>query len=175
VEATEVMNDNYWYPCYTMIVGFPDETPDDIVKTIELVEELRSMDAKAWLFPLLMIPMGGTGVESEEFPSAADLEEEVWELYRLCWLHSLRFSEYIADRLFSTLRNPLLRGLSLRLVNSVLGFLREFFDKLARDPEAVMVSMSSVDVNSVKWVANAMFNLSKDVFLRLVENVRQHV
>ena len=174
VEATEVMNDNYWYPCYTMIVGFPDETPDDIVKTIELVDELRSMDAKAWTFPLLMIPMGGTGMESEAFPSVADLEEEVWELYRVCWLHSLRFSEYIADRLFSTLRNPFLRGLSLRLVNSVLDFLREFFDKLARDPEAIMVSMSDVNVNSVRWVANAMFNMSKGVLLRLVENVIHH-
>ena len=103
------------------------------------------------------------------------MEEEVWELYRVCWLHSLRFSEYIADRLFSTLRNPFLRGLSLRLVNSVLGFLREYFDKLARDPEAVMVSMSDVDVNSVRWVANAMLNMSKDIVLRLVENVRHYV
>ncbi len=170
LEATEVMNDNYWYPCYTMIVGFPDETPDDIVKTMELVDELRSMDAKAWLFPLLMIPMGGTGVESESFPSVADLREEVWELYRVCWLHSLRFSEYIADRLFSTIRNPFLRRLSLRLVDSVLNFLKEYFDKLARDPEAVMISMSSVNVNSARWMTKLMFNLSKDILLSYMKS-----
>ena len=71
-------------------------------------------------------------------------------------------------------RLRLIGGLSLRLVNSVLGFLREYFDKLARDPEAVMVSMSNVNVNSVKWVANAMLNTSKGILLRLVENVRHH-
>jgi radical SAM superfamily enzyme YgiQ (UPF0313 family) len=25
LEATGIMNENHWYPCYTMIVGFPDE------------------------------------------------------------------------------------------------------------------------------------------------------
>jgi len=46
-EAMSIMNENYWYPCCTLIIGFPDETEDDIIRTLELVDDLRSMRAKA--------------------------------------------------------------------------------------------------------------------------------
>ncbi len=41
LEASKLFNDNYWYPCYTYIVGFPNETDHDVRETIELLHKLR--------------------------------------------------------------------------------------------------------------------------------------
>lgn len=41
-EGTRVFNENYWYPVYTMITGFPDETDDDVEESIQLLERLEN-------------------------------------------------------------------------------------------------------------------------------------
>lgn len=64
VQATGILNDNYWYPCTTLVIGLPEENEDDISKTIELIEELKG--SKQWLFPLFFVAMGGSMLEKEK-------------------------------------------------------------------------------------------------------------
>lgn len=57
VEAHKLLQENNWVPCSTLIMGLPGETPDDVIKTIELVEELK--DFKSLIVPLFFVPIGG--------------------------------------------------------------------------------------------------------------------
>jgi radical SAM superfamily enzyme YgiQ (UPF0313 family) len=46
VEASEIMGEWGWYPCYTLIIGLPDEKEEDVLKTIELIDKLKHV--KCW-------------------------------------------------------------------------------------------------------------------------------
>ena len=56
VQAAGLMNDNHVYPACTFIVGLPQETEDDVLKTIELFDDL--WDFKAILVPMFFVPLG---------------------------------------------------------------------------------------------------------------------
>ena len=34
VEGAKILNKNHWFPAATIIIGWPDETPDDVQDTI---------------------------------------------------------------------------------------------------------------------------------------------
>ncbi|RLI62861.1 MAG: radical SAM protein [Candidatus Asgardarchaeum californiense] len=42
IEATAILNQNYWFPAYTIIIGLPGETDDDALATLELLERLET-------------------------------------------------------------------------------------------------------------------------------------
>ncbi len=56
VQAAGLMNDNHVYPACTFIVGLPQETEDDVLKTIDLIDDL--WDFKAILVPMFFVPLG---------------------------------------------------------------------------------------------------------------------
>ena len=130
LEATRIMNENHWYPCYTMIVGFPDETEDDIIKTIELVSELRNMKAMAWTFPLLSIPINNTPLEKQGYPNLKAMPKAVWELFWVSWQQSLCFSQKVRDQLLSELTNPIYMQAVNRLFDAGIGSLNNFFERI---------------------------------------------
>ncbi len=55
-EAFAIMHEHKIIPAATFILGFPGETPDDVVKTIELLERLRPY--RSLIVPMLFVPMG---------------------------------------------------------------------------------------------------------------------
>jgi len=108
VEASKLINENYWYPCYTYIIGFPGETVSDYVETLELLDELKSIRFKGWLFPLLLIPIGGTLIEKRaSFKTLKDLPPEALEVIVTGWRRSIEFTEWITPRLLSSVKNRL--------------------------------------------------------------------
>ena len=100
VQATQIINDNYWYPCTTLIIRLPDENEDDVLKTIELIDELKG--SKQWLFPLFFVAMGGSILEKEETFNLEGMTQARWDLLFECWEHSVKFSKEIIDRMFSS-------------------------------------------------------------------------
>ncbi|MGQ4833816.1 MAG: B12-binding domain-containing radical SAM protein [Candidatus Asgardarchaeia archaeon] len=66
IEATVTLNENYWFPAYTLIVGLPGETEDDAWETVRLLERLeyevpeRVGKEKAHFItaPLSFVPLG---------------------------------------------------------------------------------------------------------------------
>lgn len=56
VQAAGLMNDNHVYPACTFIVGLPQETEDDVLRTIDLIDDL--WDFKAILVPMFFVPLG---------------------------------------------------------------------------------------------------------------------
>lgn len=157
LEATRIMNENHWYPCYTMIVGFPDETEDDIVKTIELVDELRNMKAMAWTFPLLSIPISNTPLEKQGYPSLKAMPKVVWELFWVSWQQSLWFSQKVRDQLLSELTNPLYREAANRLFDAGIGSLNNFFAQMREDPLTAFNEGMKLNLHSI----NGMITLAR--------------
>ncbi len=95
--AMGIMHDNHMVPYCTLIVGLPDETDDDVLKTIELLDKIKHF--KSLLIPLFFIPWGRMS-EEERF----DMERLTGpqrELLRCCLNHSLHWINEFAREFFS--------------------------------------------------------------------------
>ncbi|MEM4188022.1 MAG: radical SAM protein [Candidatus Hadarchaeum sp.] len=99
VEAHKLLHDNYWVPCSTLIMGLPGETPEDVVKTMELVEELK--DYKSLIVPLFFVPLGVLG-EEKRF-TVNDMMPEHWKLLATCVKHDLKWIDELAKDEFRSL------------------------------------------------------------------------
>lgn len=55
-DSFRIMHENNIVPAATVIFGFPEETPDDVVKTIELIDRLKPY--RSIIVPMFFVPMG---------------------------------------------------------------------------------------------------------------------
>jgi len=94
--AAGTMNDNSFVAACTLIVGLPEETGDDIIKTIELVDDLK--DFKSLIVPLFFVPMGQ--LKNQEWFKYEELSELHKELLRVCVRHDLYWARKILDSYF---------------------------------------------------------------------------
>lgn len=154
IEASRIMNENYWYPCYTLMIGFPGETEDDIISTIELIDELRRIGVKAWIFPLIMVPIGKTRMEKEKYPSIWEMPEAVWELLYISWSYSMRFTREIYHQLFRHVKNQLMKRLIERLLPAILNLLEGSFRQIRKDPRIILKAYSRINLHSIRGVLN---------------------
>ena len=143
VEASEIMNEWGWYPCYTLIVGLPDEKDEDVLQTIELLDRLKHV--KCWLFPLLMVPVGGSLMENESFYQVKSFNEVRWELLYKCLTHSLSFSKYIYRGLVKGVRNVLARYLVQKFFEYGMKTIEASLETLKRDPIKILNTVSTVN------------------------------
>jgi radical SAM superfamily enzyme YgiQ (UPF0313 family) len=51
-----LMHDNSMIPACTLVIGTPEETENDVIKTIELMDDLK--DVRSLIVPLFFVPMG---------------------------------------------------------------------------------------------------------------------
>ena len=102
-QAFAVMHDNLWIPAATLLIGLPDETDDDIVKTTELVERLR--DYRSLIVPLIFIPMEVCALRRERMSAKENLRETHWELLIACMDHDIRWVEDLKERYFAGFKN----------------------------------------------------------------------
>ena len=120
IEVTKFVNDYYWYPCYTYIIGFPDEKPEDLEHTIKLIQEINDLKLKCWTFPMILVPMGGSLLDKKvDWGRIERFNEKTWELIYISTVHSLRFSKEIIPKVFS-IKNTLIRKLLLHFVNRAI-------------------------------------------------------
>jgi len=88
-QAFGILNDNNWYPLATLIVGLPEETEDDVIMTIELVEDLY--EYRAFFVPLLFVPLEDCILRNERGANLSSLSRAQWELISLCWEYNIDF------------------------------------------------------------------------------------
>lgn len=121
-EGTRIMNANYYYPAYTLIIGLPGETDEDVQDTIEVVNYLR--DFHCVLAPLLYVNY----LNPEESMTFEGMSDKQWALFCLCWVHNL---EQINNRVLQATANfdSMARAITLLLTKwgtkRVLGHLRD--------------------------------------------------
>ena len=98
IEAFEIMSENSWVPCATVILGLPGETERDIELTIDLVEELRSF--KSLIVPLLLISERGLKNKAESF-MLDQMTPTHSDLFLKCWEHNVDWGEKLLQEYFA--------------------------------------------------------------------------
>jgi len=83
------MNDHDWWPLCTLMTGLPDETEDDLLKTLELVDDLKG--SSTFLTPLLFIPIEEAVLSKAKRVNLDTLTELQWEFITQCWRHNIDF------------------------------------------------------------------------------------
>jgi radical SAM superfamily enzyme YgiQ (UPF0313 family) len=96
VQAAGLMNDSKVFPACTFIVGLPQETEDDVLRTIDLIDDL--WDFKAILVPMFFVPLGH--LKSRDWFSRDRVSAAQEELFKRALTHGLRQSKEIIHEFF---------------------------------------------------------------------------
>lgn len=84
-EGARVMNENHWFPAATLIIGWPDETPDETQYTIDLIEDFRKTGFRGLVAPLLY-----QDFSEKNSMHFGNLNEAQFTLFWRCWENNLR-------------------------------------------------------------------------------------
>jgi radical SAM superfamily enzyme YgiQ (UPF0313 family) len=87
VQAVGIMNDHNWYPLATFMTGMPDETEDDTMATLELLDDLKG--SRMFFTPLLFIPLEDCLLRNSRVVPLDHLTEAQWEFLSTCWRYNV--------------------------------------------------------------------------------------
>jgi radical SAM superfamily enzyme YgiQ (UPF0313 family) len=90
-DAFITMHENMIVPAATVILGMPEETSDDVVKTIELVERLRPY--RSIIVPMFFVPMGA--LKRNKWFLRDQLKPEHIEALKVMFDHTIYWAEDI--------------------------------------------------------------------------------
>ena len=91
-----IMHDHKLIPAATLIVGLPEETEDDIIRTMELVDDIK--DCRSLIVPLFFVPLGR--LKNKDWFREAQVNKLHEELMYQCAEHSLRWVDNLLDMSF---------------------------------------------------------------------------
>ena len=91
-----IMHDHKLIPAATLIVGLPEETEDDIIKTMELVDDVK--DCRSLIVPLFFVPLGR--LKNKDWFRETEVNKLHEQLMFLCAEHSLRWVDNLLDMSF---------------------------------------------------------------------------
>ncbi len=125
-EAFKILHEHKIVPAATLIIGLPGETPDDVVKTIELMERLKPY--RSLIVPMFFVPMGA--LRKKDWFKAVNLTIEHAELMRIVLQHSVKWAKDIINKFYlNKTRHAPLRF----LLNRFLGKAESFASKLTAE------------------------------------------
>jgi len=136
-QGCKILNENYWFPALTLIVGWPDETIDDTRDTIEVVEELSSWNMKGLIAPLLY-----QDFSEKNSMHFANLNEAQFTLFWRCWEHNLKVINdiipiIIRNKTYGSLMKiympMLIKAGTWAIMRYLKGLCRELFGQLPED------------------------------------------
>ncbi|MCS7098934.1 MAG: B12-binding domain-containing radical SAM protein, partial [Sulfolobales archaeon] len=110
-EAFSIMHELRIVPAATFILNLPGETPDDVVKTIELTERLRSY--RSIIVPMIFVPLGRLRGERDIIAKVRLTREHV-EAMKIALDHSLIWGERIMREFYLKGREALILRLLLK-------------------------------------------------------------
>jgi radical SAM superfamily enzyme YgiQ (UPF0313 family) len=90
-QAFGLLEDNYWLPCGTIIMGLPGETVKDAEMTLELMDRISGY--KSLVVPLFFVATGD--LEEGESFTVKSMTPTHAELFLKCWQHNLHWAREI--------------------------------------------------------------------------------
>jgi radical SAM superfamily enzyme YgiQ (UPF0313 family) len=96
VDGMGLMHDNKLVPACTVIVGLPDERYEDIIKTQELIDDLKEM--RSLIVPLFFVPLGR--LQNEDWFNDAKLSKLHRQLLIQCAEHDFYWIDNLIDWTF---------------------------------------------------------------------------
>jgi radical SAM superfamily enzyme YgiQ (UPF0313 family) len=111
VEGMGLMHDYKLVPAATLIVGLPDEREEDILATMDLVDDLR--DCRSLIVPLFFVPLGR--LKSKDWFTNTKLNERHKELLFRCVEHDFHWADSLvnwafSDKWYQRLLRPFYKG-----------------------------------------------------------------
>jgi len=91
VEAVGRLNDYDWWPLCTIMTGQPDETEEDVIATLNLIDDLRAHNAKMFYTPVLFIPLKEAVLGNCMRTNLNNLTELQWEVIARSWRNNIDF------------------------------------------------------------------------------------
>jgi len=91
VEVIGYLNDYDWWPLCTIMTGQPDETEEDVIATLNLIDDLRNNNAKMFYTPLLFIPLKEAVLGNCKRTNLNNLTELQWEVLARSWRNNIDF------------------------------------------------------------------------------------
>ena len=91
------MHDHKIIPAATFILGFPGEQPEDVLRTIELLERLKPY--RSLIVPMLFVPMGALKREKGGIVGMK-FTREYAEAMRVAFWHTVRWASDIIENFY---------------------------------------------------------------------------
>ncbi|MEM2005607.1 MAG: radical SAM protein [Zestosphaera sp.] len=95
-DALGIMHENRIIPAVTLILGIPEETPDDLVKTMELLDRVRHY--RSLIVPMFFVPMGA--LKNRDWFRREAVKREHVEVMLKTLDHSIYWAERIMDEFY---------------------------------------------------------------------------
>ncbi len=86
-QAIGIFNDNGIYPLATLVTGLPDETTEDTLATMELVDDLKG--TKIFYVPLFFTSEEDCLLRASRQMDLRHLTELQWDFFATCWQHNI--------------------------------------------------------------------------------------
>lgn len=90
-QGVGMMNDYDWWPLCTIMTGQPDETEEDVLATLDLIDDLRAQNAKMFYTPVLFIPLEDAILRNANRASLQNLSELQWMVIAKSWRNNIDF------------------------------------------------------------------------------------
>lgn len=92
-DAFRIMHENRIVPAATLVLGLPQEKPEDVTATAELLDRLKPY--RSLIVPMFFVPMGA--LKNREWFRRQGLREEHVEVLVQCLRHSVRWAGDLVD------------------------------------------------------------------------------
>jgi radical SAM superfamily enzyme YgiQ (UPF0313 family) len=112
-----LMHDNGLVPAATLIVGAPEEREEDVLKTLEMLDDLREF--RSLIVPLFFVPLGR--LKDEDWFKETQLTKLHEELLIKCFEHGYHWVDDVIDLSFLRLQGSFLK-LFYKSFTSILRF-----------------------------------------------------
>jgi radical SAM superfamily enzyme YgiQ (UPF0313 family) len=91
LESIGYLNDYDWWPLCTIMTGQPDETEEDVIATLNLIDDLKNHNAKMFYTPVLFIPLKEAVLGNCKRTGLNNLTELQWEVIAKSWRNNIDF------------------------------------------------------------------------------------
>jgi len=120
-ESFGILNDNSWYPLATLIVGLPDEREEDVIETLELMDDLRGYHA--FYVPLLFVPLENCILMNKSGAEIDSLTMARWEFITRCWEYNVKIwkNTFLEQRIHNPLVYKVVSQVALPFAGKIAG------------------------------------------------------
>ena len=92
-----IMHDNMLVPAGTLIVGLPEEREEDLIKTMEMMDDLK--DCRSLIVPLFFVPLGR--LTNEDWFKETALTDLHKQLLLKCAEHDFHWIDNLTNLAFA--------------------------------------------------------------------------
>lgn len=157
IESTGILNDAYITSAYTMTVGFPDETDEDVQQSIDLVHKLFDSGGKAWVFPLPVIPITSTKISRNPFPELEKLPGKYWELLYVSWKKDLELTRIVLPQMTERMNSKITKTIVNTVMDHTFSNIEGVFKELMETRGRKSYEYSTVELNSVIGIFRSIY------------------